>query len=83
MYWVTMTDKFMSGWGKAQGKTNKLVFTAKDREEAQIIARNAKHRGDMNYISISLSKPHYDPRHYYIQFKNRHSSPNWYKKDNW
>ena len=27
MYYVTMTDKFMSGWGKARGKINKLVFS--------------------------------------------------------
>ena len=25
-YYVTMTDKFMSGWGEAAGKVNKLVI---------------------------------------------------------
>jgi hypothetical protein len=26
MYYVTMTDKFMSGWGKADGKINKKEY---------------------------------------------------------
>ncbi len=25
MYYVTATDKFMSGWGLAKGRTNKVV----------------------------------------------------------
>jgi len=30
MYYVTMTDSFMGGWGTAEGKINKLVFECKD-----------------------------------------------------
>jgi hypothetical protein len=82
-YWVTMTDKFMSGWGKAQGKTNKLVFTARDYDEAKVVADNARRRGDMNYINICHAKPSYDPRRYYVQYKNKHSYPAWYRKGNW
>jgi hypothetical protein len=78
-----MTDKFLSGWGKAQGKANKLVFTAETYEEAKIVADNAKHRGDMLRVSISHSRPKYDPKHYLVQYKNKHSYPSWYKKGNW
>ena len=26
IYYVTMTDRFMTGWGEAKDKINKLVF---------------------------------------------------------
>jgi len=35
MLYVTMTDKFMSGWGMAEGKTNKLVLECKNLHEAK------------------------------------------------
>lgn len=43
-YYVTMDDTFMSGWGEAEGKTNKLIFKCKDKEEANVVAENAKRR---------------------------------------
>jgi hypothetical protein len=47
MYYVTMTDKFMSGWGEAQGKNNKLVISCDTYEEAQIVEENARRRKEM------------------------------------
>ena len=37
MYYVTMTDKFMSGWGRAEGKINKFVVECETREKAETI----------------------------------------------
>lgn len=37
MYYVSMTDKFMSGWGMAEGKLNKLVISCNTAEEANMI----------------------------------------------
>lgn len=58
-YYVTMTDKFMSGWGKAQGKTNKLVIECDTWEQAQLIEKNANKRSEMKYINICTKKPYY------------------------
>lgn len=62
MYFVTMTDKFMSGWGMAEGRTNKLVIECTTYPEAALIAKNAKRRGEMRRINIRGTRPHYDAR---------------------
>jgi hypothetical protein len=49
-YYVTMTDKFMSGWGQAAGKVNKLVIEASSYDEAAVVAANAKSRGEMKNV---------------------------------
>ena len=58
-YYVTMTDKFMSGWGKAQGKKNKLIIECENYEQASIIERNAKRRNEMKFVNICSSRPRY------------------------
>jgi hypothetical protein len=60
-FWVTMTDKFMSGWGKAEGKTNKLVIACDNYEQAAAIERNAHKRNEMSRINICSKKPYYRP----------------------
>jgi len=77
--YVTMTDKFMSGWGHAQGLTNKLIFECVDMDEAFIIEQNANHRTDMKYINICITKPYYNKNRYYAQLKTIVDYPNWYK----
>ena len=44
-YYVTMNDTFMSGWGYAEGKINKLIFECDSYKEAEIVAENARYRG--------------------------------------
>ena len=56
-YFVTMTDLFFSGWGGAEGKTNKFIVVCKNWQQAQIIERNAKKRSEMRYINICMKKP--------------------------
>ena len=58
-WYVTMTDKFMSGWGMAEGKTNKLIIECETYEEAQVIERNARKRSEMRYVNITRTKPRY------------------------
>lgn len=58
-YWVTMTDKFMSGWGKARNTINKLVITCEDMTQAQIVEQNARYRSEMKHINIRSTKPSY------------------------
>ena len=59
MYYVTMTDKFMSGWGMAQGKTNKCIIECETLQQAETIERNAQKRSEMKYINICSKKPRY------------------------
>jgi len=54
-----MTDKFMSGWGQAKDKTNKLVISCNTYEEALTVEANAKARSEMIYVNIRNSKPYY------------------------
>jgi hypothetical protein len=57
--YVTMTDKFMSGWGNAKNKTNKFIIECDNWEQAEIIQRNAQKRSEMKYINICINKPRY------------------------
>ena len=79
--YVTMTDSFLSGWGMAKGKINKLVFECDSYEEAEIVADNARNRGDQKYINISYKKPYYNKNKYFVQFKTKEEYPNWYKEN--
>lgn len=58
-YYVTMTDKFMSGWGMAEGKTNKFIVACETYEQARNIERNAHRRSEMKHIAIRSTKPYY------------------------
>jgi hypothetical protein len=66
---VTMTDKFMSGWGPATGLINKLVIECDTAEQAQICAKNARKRGEMKRVSITSRKPQYRLARYLVSYK--------------
>jgi len=69
MYYVTMTDKFMSGWGLAEGKTNKLVIECETYDQASQIERAAKTRSEMKGVNILTSKPYYSEAHVLTSWK--------------
>lgn len=69
-YWVSMTDTFMSGWGKAQGKINKYVVACDTLEQAETIERNAKKRSEMKSISVHSKMPYYTPTRYVVTWKD-------------
>jgi hypothetical protein len=77
--YVTMTDKFMSGWGMADGKINKLIFECDSIQEAHIVADNAENRDDMKYINVTYNKPYYAPGRYYAQTKTKEEYKAWYQ----
>ena len=58
-FYVTMTDKFMSVWVMAKGKTNKLIIECDTYEQAETISRNASKRSEMRYVNICSRKPRY------------------------
>jgi hypothetical protein len=65
---VTMTDKFMSGWGLAAGKTNKYVVECDNGEQAETIMRNALKRPEMKHVSIRTSRPNYNAKNVLASF---------------
>ncbi|QOV08467.1 hypothetical protein Kirov_268 [Bacillus phage Kirov] len=81
MYYVTMTDNCLSGWGDSQGKKNKLVFECENMKEAMIVERNANNRSDMTYVNIRSTKPYYDSDKCFTQFKTKEDYPKWYTEN--
>ena len=80
MVYVTMTDKFMSGWGMAKGKINKFVIGCKDRMQAEKIADYARNnRDEMKYINITHNKPNYNSRKYLTSWKVYSQMTGWIK----
>jgi len=80
-YYVAMTDKFMSGWGDASGKINKLVISCNTLEEAKIVAENAHRRGEMKYVNIHYHhKPYYNATKYHVSWYGREQGDyeNWF-----
>lgn len=58
-FYVTMTDKFMSGWGMAEGRINKFIVECDSFSQAMIIKHAADNRDEMKYVNIRTTKPHY------------------------
>lgn len=58
-YYVTMTDRFMSGWGMAKGTTNKFVIGTDDYDRAKYLYEKALNRPEMRYVNLNITKPHY------------------------
>ena len=62
---VTMTDKFLSGWGCASNKISKRVIICNNRMDAEKIKDrlfNPKHL--MKNVNIVYSLPYYNPNKY-------------------
>lgn len=59
LFYVTMTDKYLSGWGMSENKTNKLIIECQTIEQAEQVERAARYRDEMRYVNIRTTKPHY------------------------
>ena len=79
-WYVTMTDTFLSGWGEARGKVNKLVLECDTLQEAELVEKYARSRCDMKYISIRNTKPYYNKKRFYTSFKTKEDYPYWYEQ---
>ena len=76
-FYVVMTDKFMSGWGMAAGKSNKLVIVCDTLEDAEIVYQNAKRRSEMKHVNIRCSKPYYGNR-YHVSLHDKTDYSAWF-----
>ena len=79
--YVTMTDKFCSGWGPARGLKNKLVFICSNHEQAEIVLNNALSRTDMIHVNIRTTTPYYNSDRFHVEWKTIEEYPNWYKEN--
>jgi hypothetical protein len=80
--YVRMTDKFMSGWGKAEGKVNVFVVICDDMEQAETIERNANARKEMKRVMICLNKPK-ARRGVYYSWRHWDQLADGWKQGNW
>lgn len=68
-YFVTMTDRSLSGWGEAEGKIAKRVILCKTFREARIIEdgiKNCKNQNGKRYINICSDFPRYNAKRYKV-----------------
>ncbi len=77
-YWVSMTDNFMSGWGGADNRTNKLVIECDNMEEAEIVKENAEDHKEMKYINICIKKPYYRKCNTETNYHDKTDYPSWF-----
>lgn len=72
-YFVTMTDRFLSGWGCADGKIAKRVYLCKTLEIAESLVNRIQNRKNtgMKYINICTSLPNYSTAKYTVSYDNQ------------
>lgn len=49
---ITATDKFMSGWGHAEGGLSKCAWACDTHEKADKVLEWVENRDDMKYVNI-------------------------------
>lgn len=79
-FYVRMTDKFMSGWGCAEGKISVFVVECDDYDQAAKVLRAARGRQEMKRVAICARKPR-ERAHQVVSF--RHASelgPIWFQE---
>ncbi len=83
MYFVIMTDTFLSGWGDADNKINKLIFICNNKNQSEIVKDNAKNRTDMKHIKsyVKIPRKYLNNNKCLTQIKTIDDYPCWYKKD--
>ena len=63
--YVWATDKFLSGWGCAEGKIHKQVVECPNWAEADRIERGFKTRPEeFKYVNWSFTKPRFNGKRY-------------------
>ena len=78
MRYVLCNDMFMSGWGKAEGRTNTIILPCKSYREAEIVAHNARSRTDQKRVRIVEQKPRLRPGVLY-SLMDRKTAGRWYE----
>lgn len=62
--YVWATDKFLSGWGNAQGKTHKQIIVCKGWNQADKILKGLENDPSFKFVNWGYSKPYFTPSKY-------------------
>lgn len=57
VFYVAMTDRFMSGWGMAKGKRNTFVVECDTHEQATAVFKAAGDRSEMSRVRMVRTLP--------------------------
>ena len=69
-YYVSCTDKFLSGWGQAENKTSKFVVVCETLEQARQVERGMRQDSYLSYVRIGHDKPRFAPAsRYHVSYK--------------
>lgn len=68
MFYVSMTDSFLSGWGGAVGKKAILVICCDTPEKMDIALEFGRKRPEMTNIKTSSVKPFYGSDRYTVEW---------------
>ena len=82
-YYVIATDTFLSGWGLAKNRLNKLVIECESLNEAEIVSNNAKARSDMKDVKIMNTRPQYSITEVLENYKTKEDMPRWFEPNAW
>lgn len=65
-WFVTMTDKFMSGWGCADGKIAKRIIICQTHADAETLRDRiaGNKRTQMTRVNVTPRLPYYTPSRY-------------------
>jgi hypothetical protein len=77
-FYVVMKDSFMSDWGRAEGRDAVYVALAESRFEAEVVAANARARGDQQRIRINTTKPR-PKAGWMLMLMRREDAERWYQ----
>ena len=77
-YYVTATDKFLSGWGLAKGRISKFVLECDTYEEACFVEDKVSQRSDMKFVNICSKRPRYSSTRYHVSYVTRTEAPSYY-----
>lgn len=79
--YVCMTDKFLSGWGRASGRSLYAVAIYED-DDPQVVLDNAKHRSEMVRVRYQLNLPHLQDGDH-LAVVDRGVASRWYEPGMW
>lgn len=64
---VVFTDKFLSGWGDAEGKTHKQIYICENRIDAVVLAERLSNlKYGARYVKICYGVPRYSTNRYSV-----------------
>jgi len=76
-YYVLSDDAFMSDWGEAQGLVNTIILPVASRDEADVVATNARNRDEQRNVRILDRTPALSSGVIYT-LMDRESAARWY-----